>query len=232
MEYCYTDCVIYRVFPKWNMSCRGLKYILSCFLGYFEEILCQVATDELQMRVVHVFSISASNVCNQRIPWKRIEKLLDTCPLLVSSLTKMRCNVIVYFARGGHFYWNTGVNTAKECIGIKFVKRSEREAKEKRKRSEREAKARGRSFSELILFFYKSGNPKSKKIGGQTFEFSRDLDFDFGFNKIKICFLEMICIYPTVLITIFKYNIYFVFINYTYSMKIIMRVYVWSFMWS
>ena len=40
----------------------------------------------------------------------------------------------------------------------------------------------------INLIFYKSGNPKSKKIGGQTFEFSRDLEFDFGFNKIKICF--------------------------------------------
>ena len=44
----------------------------------------------------------------------------------------MRCNAVVYFARGGHFYLNTGVNTAKECIGIKFVKRSEREAKANR----------------------------------------------------------------------------------------------------
>jgi hypothetical protein len=38
------------------------------------------------------------------------------------------------------------------------------------------------------FIFYKSGNPKSKKIGGQTFEIGGDLEFDFGFIKIKLCF--------------------------------------------
>ncbi len=82
----------------------------------------------------------------------------------------MRCNAVVYFARGGHFYWNTGVNTAKECIGIKFVNREG-------------------GVSELFYFICKSGNRIPKDGEERLLRFAEiwNLIFmNFGINFIFI----------------------------------------------